>query len=63
MEVINIARILRDPEIFASFPRLSVKFPMPVVIYQLTPPLSTKFFNFNMFVNYLDLDVFVNKPR
>ena len=30
--------------------------------YKLTPPTSTKFFNFNMFVNNLDLDLFLTNP-
>ena len=30
--------------------------------YNLTPPISTKFFNFNKFVNNLDLDLFLRNP-
>ena len=56
VEFINIARILRDPDIVKSLPSSSVKFPIPMVTYKLTPPISTKFFNFNKFVNDLDLD-------
>ena len=62
VEFINIARILRDPDIVKSVPSSSVKFPVPMVTYKLTPPISTKFFNFNKFVNNLDLDLFLTNP-
>ena len=35
---------------------------MPMVTYKLTPPISTKFFHFNKFVNNLDLDLFLTNP-
>ena len=35
---------------------------MPMVTYKLTQPISTKFFNFNGFVNNLDLDLFLTNP-
>ena len=35
---------------------------MPMVTYKLTPPFSTKFFNFNKFVDNLDLDLFLTNP-
>ena len=62
VEFINIARILRDPDIIKSLPSSSVKFPVSMVTYKLTPPVSTKFFNFNRFVNNLDLDLFLTNP-
>ena len=62
VEFINIARILHDPDIVKSLPSSSVKFPMPMVTYKLTPPISTKYFNFNKFVNNLDLDLFLINP-
>ena len=52
VEFINTACFLRDPS-------SSAKFPMPVVIYKLTPPPCTKCFNFNNLVNKLDLDLFL----
>ena len=58
---INIARILRDPDIVKSLPSSSVKFPIPMVTYKLTPPISM-FFNLNKFVNNLDLDLFLTNP-
>ena len=62
VEFINIGHILRDPDIVKSLPSSSVKFPIPMVTYKLTPPISTKFFNFNKFVNNLDLDLFLTNP-
>ena len=59
VEFINIAHILHDPDIVKSLPSSYVKFPIQMVTYKLTPPISTKFFNFNKFVNNLDLDLFL----
>ena len=33
-----------------------------MVTYKLTPPISTKFFNFNNFVKNIDLDLFLANP-
>ena len=62
VEFINIARILCDPDIVKSLPSSSLKFPIPMVTYKLTSPISNKFFNFNNFVNNLDLDLFLTNP-
>ena len=62
VEFINIACILPDSDIVKSLPSPSVKFPMPMFTYKLTAPTSTKFFNFSMFVNNLDLDLFLTNP-
>ena len=62
VEFINIARILCDPDIVKSLPSSSVQFPTPMVTYKLTPPISTKFFNFNKFVHNLNLDLFLTNP-
>ena len=35
---------------------------MPMVAHKLTPPIATKFLNFNKFVNNLDLDLFSTNP-
>ena len=59
---INIPGILRDPDIVKPLPLSSVKFPIPMVTYKQTPPISAKFFNFNKFVNNLDLDLFLTNP-
>ena len=58
-ESINIARTLRDPDKVKSLASSYAKFPMPMVTYKLTPPISTKFFNFNKFIQNLDLDLFL----
>ena len=62
VEFINIARILRGPDIVKSLPSSFVKFPIPMVTFKVTPPISTKFFNFKKFVNNLDLDLFLTNP-
>ena len=59
VEFINIAHILRNPDIVKYLPSSSVKFPMPMVIYKLTPPVSIEFFNINKFANNLDLGLFL----
>ena len=61
VELINIARILRDAEISSALPT-SIEFPTPMVTYKLGLPLSTKIFNFNHFVNTLDLDELLFNP-
>ena len=33
-----------------------------MIAYKLTPPISTKFFNFNKFVNNVDFDLFLTNP-
>ena len=62
VEFVNIARILRDPDIVKSLPSSSVKFPGQMVTYKLTPPISTNFFNVNKFVINLDLSLFLTNP-
>ena len=62
VKFINVAHILRDPDVVKSLPSSSVKFPMPMVTYKHTPPISAKFFKFKMFVNNLDLDLFLINP-
>ena len=48
VKFINIAWILHDPGIVKSLSSSSVKFPMPVVTYKLTPRISSKFFSFKV---------------
>ena len=54
--------ILHDPQMAKSLPTSSVRFPLQIGTYKLTPSLSTKFINLSKFVNDLDLDVFLTKP-
>ena len=56
VEFINIARILRDPDIISSIPNISKTFTMLMITYKLDSPISSKIFNCNKFVNFLDLD-------
>ena len=51
-----------DPDIVKFLLSSSVKLPMPMVTHKLTPPISTKFFNFNKFVNNLDSNLFLTNP-
>ena len=62
VEFVNIAHILCDPDIVKSLPSSSVKLPMPVVTYRLTPPIATKFLNLYKIINNLDLDLFLTNP-
>ena len=63
VEFINIAHILCEQDIVKSLRSSFDKFPMLMVTYKLTPLISTKFFNFNKFVNSLDLDLFLTNPN
>ena len=62
VKFISIAHSLRESDIVKSLPSLSVKFPMLMVTYKLTLPIFIKFFNFNKFVNNLDLHLFLTNP-
>ena len=62
VELINIPRILQHPDITSSLPTTTIKFPIPRVTYKLAPHLLTRIFNFNHFVNNLDLDNFLHDP-
>ena len=63
VEFINLARILRDPEIVSLIPDTPHKFSIPMVTYTLGIPISSKIFNFNKFVDSLDLDEFLSNPN
>ena len=63
VEFINLARILRDPEIVSLVPDTHKKFSKPMVTYTLGLPISSKIFNFNKFVNSLNLDEFLLNPN
>ena len=63
VELMNIAQILHDSKVISSLPSTPIKFPIPMVTYELTSPLSAKVFNFNSFVNSLDLDEFITNPN
>ena len=59
VEFINIARILRDPDIVNSLPSSSVKFLIPMVTYKL---YLLSFSISISFINDLDLDLFLTNP-
>ena len=63
VEFINLARILRDPDVISSLPNMPKKFSTPMVTYKLGLPISSKIFNFNKFVNSLNLDDFLANPN
>ena len=63
VEFINIVRILRETDTVKSLPSSSVEFSMAMITYKMTPSISTKFLNFNKFVNNLDLDLFLTNPN
>ena len=59
---LNIALISQDWEIFLSLSTSSGKGSIWAVIYKVTLPLFSRFFNFKKFCNDLDMDVFVINP-
>ena len=63
VEFINIARIMRNKDVASVLPNTSTKFSVPMVTYSLSPPLAGKLFNFNQFVNSLDMDEFLSNPN
>ena len=60
IELINLSHIFHDPDVIQAHPSIADKFPVPSVIYSLTPPIAGKIFNFNKFVAELDLNAFCN---
>lgn len=63
VKYINLACILRDPEIISSLPITPETFSIPVVTCELGLPISTNVFNFNKFVNLLDLNGFLSNSH
>ena len=58
VEPINLSHIFHEPDVLKSHPSIADKFPIPSVIYSLTPPIAGKIFNFNKFVAELDIEAF-----
>ena len=58
VELINLSHIFHEPDVLKSHPSIADKFPIPSVIYSLTPPIAGKIFNFNKFVAELDIEAF-----
>jgi len=58
IEMVNLPRILNNKTVTSAIP--NTKFETPTVVYNLDQPIESKIFNFNNFVNTLDLNAFVN---
>ena len=54
---------MRNKDVASVLPNTSTKFSVPMVTYSLSPPLAGKLFNFNQFVNSLDMDEFLSNPN
>ena len=63
VELINIARIMHDPDVTSAISHTSTKISIPMVTYSLTSPLASKIFNLNQFVHSLDLEEFLSNPN
>ena len=60
IELINLPRIFNDSTVKEVIPNLPSKFEIPTVVYTLTETIGSKIFNFNKFVNNLDVNSFIN---
>ena len=56
----NISRIFDNPLVKAALPNNSPHFDTPAAIYTLMNPIGSKIFNFNKFVNNLDVKPFLD---
>ena len=59
IEKINLSAILRDKDVISSIPSIAKSFKPPTIVYSLNPPIGSKLFNFNKFVNNLDVESFL----
>ena len=59
VELLNLPRILHDPSLADSLPNASFNFEVPTVVYTLCDPIGSKIFNFNQFVNEVDINGFL----
>jgi len=61
VELINVPNILHSPLLSSSFPDKLVnnEYVVPTVVYNLEDSIHSKVFNYNKFVNKLDLDAFL----
>ena len=55
LDFINLSHILNDSELEGTIPIDARDFPIPTVVYNLPPPIRSKIFNFNKFIEDLDL--------
>jgi hypothetical protein len=56
VELINLPGILHNPVLAETLPSIPNKLEVPTIIYELETPIGPKCFNFNKFVNSLDVD-------
>ena len=59
LELLNLPRILHDPSLSNFLPNAPYKFEVPTVVYKLCDPISSKIFNFNKFVDEIDINEFL----
>ena len=59
LDFINLSHILNDSELEGTIPMDARDFPIPTVVYNLPPPIRSKIFNFNKFIEDLDLNQFL----
>ena len=60
IELINLPRILRDPNLQNDLPTIHNKFEPPMVAFKLSESIGSEVFNFNKFVESLDVDAFIS---
>ena len=60
--MINLPRILRDNSLPSCLPSIPSKFSTPMICYQLGDIIGKKIFNFNKFLDGLDVASFFNDP-
>ena len=58
LDLINLPDILSKTELKGTIPLDARDFLMPTVVYNLPPPIRSKIFNFNKFVEELDINHF-----
>ena len=59
LDLINLPDILSKTELKGTIPLDARDFPMPTVVYNLPPSIRSKIFNFNKFVEELDINNFL----
>ena len=56
LEFLNLPRILHDPSLSGFLPNTPNSFEISTVVYKLSDPIGSKIFNFNKFVDGIDLN-------
>ena len=63
MELINLSRIFKSPQVYQAIPSCAKSFDRPSVVYSLKEPIGTKIFNFNRFSTSFDVKSFIKNPN